>query len=170
MVTSLKVVVLAAGPLPFTPTCMISTPEAPLPSVTVLDSPGAGMRQTAVGSRRSSSLVWHTEMTRLGDGSPVIVTDAVVTPAGSRIRTPLSDSSELARWRSVIRRLRLVPATVVPPPLVATGTVVAPVPAAVVVAGAAGSSLLPPPPPHPAAAAARTRTIITNRNRRTGAG
>src|SRR5947209_6242261 len=165
MVTSLRVVVLAAGPLPFTPTCMISTPEAPLPSVTVLGSPGAGMRQTAVGSRRSRSLVWHTEITRFGDGSPVMLTDAVVTPAGSRIRTPLSDSSELARWRSVMRRLRLVPATVVPPPPVATGTVVAPPPAAVVVgAGAAGSppSLLPPPP-HAAAAAARTTTTATNR-------
>src|SRR4051794_19333012 len=150
---------------------MISTPEAPLPSATVLVSPGAGIRQTAVGRRLSRSLVWHTEITRLGDGRPVMLTDAVVTPAGSRIRTPLSDSSEFARWRSVMRRLRLVAATVVPPPLVATGTVVAPAGAVVVGGGAAASlSSLLPPPPHAADTAAKTSTINTRRNRRTGEG
>src|SRR5947209_6366357 len=99
MVTSLRFVVLAAGPLPLAPTCRISTPVAPPPRVTVVASPGAGVRHAAVGSRRSRSLAWQTEITWFGDGSPVMLTDAVVTPAGSRIRTALSDSSELARWR-----------------------------------------------------------------------
>src|SRR5688500_14474886 len=169
MVTSLKVVMLPPGPLPDTPTWAISTPVAAEPSVTVTASPLAGVRQAAPLSRRSSSLAWHTETTRFGEGRPLTVTDAVATPAGSMTRMPLSDSSEFTTRTSVRRKVRLVAGTVVPPDVVGTALV-----ASGGRSGAGSTSVSvsspPLPPPHPAATAVITNINARVLNRRTGAG
>src|SRR5262249_26445994 len=118
-----------------------------------------GCLQVAPLIRWSRLLAWHTWITGFGDGRPVSVTVAEATPAGRRMRIPLSVSSEADRWTSLTFRVRLVPCTADPPGGGGPGAVAAG-------ADVPELEVLLPPPPH-AVSRATTASTAKARCRRT---